>query len=85
MNIILSLRKEPKHQRIDISAPEYQPSGIRIEVTSGEKKLIEMFRDLEETGKNQVLEEMTAISKATRWKRRCERNDAERAGRKNAV
>ncbi len=75
MNIILSLRNEPKHQRIDITDPELQPSGIMLQATLGEQKLIEMFRDLTEREKNSVLAYTAAINKESH---RVRQNDEER-------
>lgn len=65
------------------------PEGISIEASSGEQKLINIFRGFSEVEKKNILAELTARGAAAKRERestqRCIRNDADRAVRREKI
>ena len=69
-----------------VNPAEFKPEGISIEASSGEQKLINIFRGFSEVEKKNILAELTARGAAAKRERestqRCIRNDADRAARR---
>lgn len=75
MNVGISLRVKPIHRRINPADPEYQPAEPTIEVNNIEKKLVEMFRELDNRDKTQIMRDVSLSFMAAK---RVRHNDKER-------